>query len=49
MFYNFCRIHKTLKVAPTMAAGVSDKLWNVEDIVALIDARDDRKANRSAT
>jgi IS1 family transposase len=42
MFYNFCRIHKTLKVAPAMAAGVTDKLWNMEDIVALIDARDQR-------
>jgi hypothetical protein len=47
MFYNFCRIHKTLKVAPAMAAGVTDKLWNMKDIVALIDARDKRKAGRS--
>jgi IS1 family transposase len=46
MFYNFCRIHKTLKVAPAMAAGVTDKLWNMEDIVALIDARDERKVRR---
>ena len=49
MFYNFCRIHKTLKIAPAMAAGVSDKLWSMEDIVALIDARNDRKAKRRAT
>jgi IS1 family transposase len=42
MFYNFCRLHKTLRVSPAMAAGVSDKLWNMEDIVALIDARDQR-------
>jgi hypothetical protein len=48
MFYNFCRIHKTLKVAPAMAAGVTDKLWSMEDIVALIDARDERK-QRSPT
>ena len=48
MFYNFCRIHKTLKVAPAMAAGVTDKLWSMEDIVALIDARDERKAKRIA-
>ena len=38
MYYNFCRIHKTLRVAPAMAAGVSDRLWEVSDIVALIDA-----------
>ena len=38
MYYNFVRIHKTLKVTPAMAAGVSQKLWEVSDIVALIDA-----------
>jgi hypothetical protein len=42
IFYNFCRIHKTLKVSPAMVAGVTDKLWNMEDIVALIAARDER-------
>lgn len=46
MFYNFCRIHKTLKVSPAMAAGVTDRLWSMEDIVALIDARDDRRTAR---
>lgn len=39
MFYNFCRIHKALKVSPAMAAGVTERLWNMEDILALIDAR----------
>ena len=39
VFYNLVRIHKSLKVTPTMAAGVSDLLWSIEDIVALIDAR----------
>ncbi|KQW22427.1 transposase [Afipia sp. Root123D2] len=48
MFYNFCRIHKTLKVAPAMAAGVTEKLWNMEDIVALIDARDERARNKNS-
>jgi IS1 family transposase len=37
MHYNFCRIHKTLRVTPAMAAGVTTKLWEIEDIVALID------------
>ncbi len=38
-FYNFCRIHKTLKVTPAMAAGITDKLWSLEDIAERIDAR----------
>lgn len=37
MYYNFVRILRTLKVAPAMAAGVTDKLWEVEDIVKLLD------------
>jgi IS1 family transposase len=37
-FYNFCRIHKSLRVTPAMAAGITDKLWTLEDIVARIDA-----------
>src|SRR5215831_14797712 len=40
MFYNFVRIHKTLRVTPAMEAGISDRLWSMEDIVALIDARE---------
>ncbi len=31
MFYNFGRIHKTLRVSPAMAASVSDKLWSWEE------------------
>ena len=37
MYYNFCRIHSTLKVAPAMEAGVSSKLWSLEDMIKLID------------
>jgi IS1 family transposase len=36
MHYNFVRIHQTLRVTPAMAAGVSDRLWAVEDLVALL-------------
>jgi IS1 family transposase len=39
VYYNFVRIHKTLKCSPAMAAGVTDRLWSVSDIVDLIDAR----------
>ena len=37
MYYNFARIHQTLKVTPAMAAGVTNKLWEIEDIIALLD------------
>jgi IS1 family transposase len=37
VFYNFCRQHKSLRVSPAMAAGVSDRLWSLEDVVAKID------------
>ncbi len=37
MWYNFVRIHKTLRVTPAMAAGVTDRLWEMADIVALVD------------
>ena len=37
-FYNFVRIHKTLWVTPAMAAGLAHRLWDVRDIVALVEA-----------
>src|SRR5260221_84491 len=40
MSYNFCRIHKTLRVTPAMAAGITNKLWPITDIVALIEANE---------
>jgi IS1 family transposase len=39
MHYNFVRIHQTLRVSPAMAAGVTDKLWSMEDIVQIVDAQ----------
>lgn len=37
-YYNFVRIHKSLKVTPAMAAGVSDRLWEMDDLLEIIDA-----------
>jgi IS1 family transposase len=37
MYYNFVRIHKTLRVTPAMAAGVTDKLWEIGDIAKLVE------------
>lgn len=46
VFYNFVRMHKTLRCSPAMAAGLSDRLWSMEDVVALIDARAEAPAKR---
>lgn len=35
MFYNFCRIHQTLRVTPAMEAGVTDHVWSLEEVAAL--------------
>jgi len=40
MYYNFCRIHQTLRVTPAMEAGISDHVWSLEEIAALVDAPD---------
>jgi IS1 family transposase len=37
MHYNFCRIHQTLRVTPAMEAGVTDHVWDIEDIINLLD------------
>jgi hypothetical protein len=44
--YNFCRIHKTLRITPAMAAGVTAHVWNVADIVAIIEAAEPVPAKR---
>jgi IS1 family transposase len=46
MNYNFCRIHKTLRVTPAMAAGVTDHVWSVADIVSMIEAVETAPAKR---
>ena len=39
MFYNFGRVHQTLRVTPAMEAGVSDHVWTVAEIVGLLPQR----------
>ena len=40
MHYNFVRLHQTLRVTPAIAAGISDKLWSLEDVVRMVDRWD---------
>lgn len=44
MYYNSVRIHKTLKASPAMAAGVTDRLWDIADIVMLIEKAEAKAA-----
>jgi IS1 family transposase len=37
LHYNFCRVHKTLRVTPAMEAGIANHVWTLGDIVALLD------------
>lgn len=42
--YNFIKIHRTLRMTPAMAAGVTTKLWEVSDLVALLEASESQRA-----
>lgn len=37
MHYNFCRVHQTLRVTPAMEAEIADHVWEIEELVALLD------------
>jgi hypothetical protein len=36
MYYNFCRIHQTLRVTPAMEAAITDHVWSIDEIVTLM-------------
>jgi hypothetical protein len=44
LWYNFVRIHKTLRMTPAMAAGIETRLWSMEDVVRLIEEREDLRS-----
>lgn len=37
MYYNFARVHTTIRVTPAMEAGVSDQIWSIEEIIKMVD------------
>lgn len=45
MYYNFARIHKTLRCSPAMAAGVDGRLWEIKGIVEMVDAYHEENSN----
>jgi IS1 family transposase len=38
-YYNFCRVHQTLRVTPAMEAGISDHVWSVAELVGLLEIK----------
>jgi IS1 family transposase len=43
LHYNWCRLHMSLRVTPAMAAGITDKIWDWEDFIAMMDAENPPK------
>jgi len=39
LYYNFCRVHQTLRVTPAMEAGIANRVWTIEEMVKLLDGR----------
>jgi hypothetical protein len=39
LYYNFCRIHQTLRVTPAMEAGISNHVWTIEEMVKMLERR----------
>ena len=46
MYYNFVRIYKSLRVTPAMAAGVTDRLWEMADIVKVVEDQEAATASK---
>lgn len=44
MFYNFCRVHQTLRVTPAMEAGITSHVWSIGELVGLLDVADKKAA-----
>jgi hypothetical protein len=39
LHYNYCRIHQSLRVTPAMEAGLSDRVWELTDVIGLTEAK----------
>ena len=46
MYYNFARVHQTLRVTPAMEAGVSDHIWTIEEMVSLLEEAESKQAHK---
>jgi IS1 family transposase len=48
LYYNFVRVHMTLKVTPAMAAGVTNRLWEMSDVVNMVESWEAMQARENA-
>ena len=39
VYYNFCRVHQTLRVTPAMEAGIANHVWEVAELIALLESK----------
>jgi IS1 family transposase len=46
--YNFCRVHKTLGTTPAVAAGVTDHVWNLDEMIGLLEAAEQVPTKRGS-
>jgi len=44
MYYNFCRVHSTVRTTPAIAAGLTDRIWTLHDLANLSDVVRDSAA-----
>jgi hypothetical protein len=44
MHYNFCRVHRTLRVTPAMEAGLANHVWSIEEIIGLLEMAEKESA-----
>jgi hypothetical protein len=49
MYYNFVRVHKTLRTTPAMAANITKRLWEMSDIVDALEAWEASPAEHGGT
>jgi hypothetical protein len=43
-YYNFCRVHQTLRVTPAMESGIADHVWSIAELVELLEQEKMREA-----
>ena len=48
VYYNMCRVHQTLRVTPAMKAGIADHVWTLEELVGILEAKEQAVINDGA-